>query len=232
MFESDTWCFSRFAEARDWLAARAITPLALMWGEEWYTRPEVKTWPYFAGFSGMAFADRLRARVDQILVLLRSVMPGVPIVQVENWWNNDPSLGGVGFYRPVFTQTDVLGLDAYLTTGGVPEWGTPALTSVADQAMLNKFYTEVGRFYEHAATYGKPLMAVGQAFRIPESPLWSVAPTPDQLEWFYVLAQRTPVVVGLAWFAVEAWANGLLRPDLAAQAQRVQELYAYNAQLI
>jgi hypothetical protein len=97
--------------------------------------------------------------------------------------------------------------------------------------MLTKFYIEVGRLVEHAATYGKPLMLVGQAFRIPESPLWSVAPTPDQLDWFYILAQRIPSVVGLAWFAVEQEANGLLRPDMSAQAQRVLELWNYNATL-
>lgn len=236
MFELDARCVERFTADKAWLASRGIAPLALMWGEEWYLRinGDVGTWPYFKGFTGLAKKDRLRERVDQILDILHTVFAPnpPPIVQVETVWNADPTLGGYTYYAPPFMNADILGLDAYLTTGGVSALSTPPLTANADQNMLDKFWSEVGQFAEHAAGYRKPLMIVGQAFHAsdPASP-WFVPPTPAQLEWFYILAQRTPAIIGVAWFAVAAEAGGLLRSDMASQAAKVKELWAYNQSL-
>ena len=168
---------------------------------------------------------------------------------VEALWNEYQNWGSA-FYVPVPANVEVLGCDPYLWTPGHPDYGTPPLTPDDNQAMLAKFFLEVGRIVEGDPALGFPgavgiarsrglaLLLVGQAFGEPGLPpgAWTQAPSASQLGWWMSLATRAQAALGntcaLAFFTYRAGLTGqigLADLELAPQRTRLQDLYRYNA---
>lgn len=223
------------------LAQRSVFPLAVMLEEEWYGRlgGEVGAWPCFAGMDEWAKRDRIAQGLAELHDACKQRWPGAHTIDVEPVWSNRREFGP-GYYCPVPARLDVLGLDAYLTRYGQADIGTPPLTALADQAMLDKFFAEVGWrleggtwggvFFEGAASYGRPMVLVAPAFEdVNSASQWSQAPAAAQLEWFYVLAQRVPAVQAVFWFAYRSIPDIQRGLDvLGSQREKVSELWVYN----
>ncbi len=92
---------------------------------------------------------------------IRAALPGVPVLWVDSFVNDDPSFGGWWFH-PVPAGVDVLALEAYVPAGGA--WAA-----------------DVEPFLAHAvATRREPIVLVVQGFQGAASdPLWRLGPTAD-----------------------------------------------------
>jgi hypothetical protein len=225
MFTDDEEVHRRFSRAQQRCVDAGVVPLAASVREEWYLAVndggEAAAWPYFAGITDQyERRDRLRARLEYFYAILKTYFPGALTWACETLWNDNRSLPWP-YYCPPY-GADVLFIDAYLYRRpwlpGVPIAYEPR----NDQNMLDKFAGEVALLVRHACTFGRPVVMVGQATTF-QGPI-----TPTQLEWFYILAQRLPQVVGLAWFTVAPEAGGYLLPECRALRAKVEELAAFN----
>lgn len=127
--------------------------------------------------------DLVCAAQTRIIAPVRERCPGIPIGTVEPQWTTDRRHP---YYTPI-PAIDVLGIDAY----------TP------QPITRRRFEEVVVPVYQHAQTLGMPILMVGQAFADPSGMWQGPMPTVEQMRWYTDLAERTPHVVGLAWFLLE-----------------------------
>lgn len=93
---------------------------------------------------------------------LKAALPGLAIVWIDTFVNDDASFGG-WWYQPVPAGVDVLALEAYVSTAGT-------------------FASEVEPFLAHAvSTRREPIALVVQGFCAPGDALWGTGPTTDSL---------------------------------------------------
>lgn len=179
------------AGVRSWL-------VGVVYFEEWYTT-------FKGGFMPLPGIDHAnpahwRRAVELIhwwtgkqIAAIKAALPGVAVVWIENYVNDDPSLGD-GWYQPVPAGVDVLALEGYVPAGG--SWAR-----------------NVEPFLRHAvATRREPIALVVQGFRgAPSDPLWGLGPTADTAEgtrrwmahprvraaWVFEWASREPGWTGL-----------------------------------
>ena len=94
---------------------------------------------------------------------MAAAFPGLPIVWIDTFVNDDPSFGG-GYYQPVPWGVRVLGLEAYVSAGGT--WAS-----------------DVEPFLQHAvATRTEPITLIIQGFRALDDSTWQHGPTHDSLD--------------------------------------------------
>lgn len=104
-------------------------------------------------------AQMIRWWVSQQHEVLKAALPGVAVVWVDTFCNDDPSFGG-WWYQPVPTGVDVLALEAYVPAGG--SWAA-----------------DVEPFLQHAvSTRKEPLALVVQGFQSDDQ-WWAHGPTDD-----------------------------------------------------
>jgi len=223
------------------LVLKGITPLAMMVEEEWYDRingPDVGGWPCFSNMDPWLRKMLIRDRLTTFYGMIKARWPWCYTVAVESKWNDDGNWGVLLWYPP--PVVDVLGCDPYLHAHGWPPMGTPPLVPDDTPEMRQKFDLEIGavvkgyhfadgREWRGAASYGKPLMLVGQGFKDRDpAGMWSVAPSGVQLGWWYSLACSTPSVVGLGWFCVRSAPSVIGLDGLPEQAAAVHALWTQN----
>lgn len=232
-------------EQKQWLNSRNITPLAVMVGEEWYpgmtADPTIRNWAIFNNVNEYQRREIIQNRLGICLGVLKQNFPTAYTVHVEPLWNNDNNYPSY-YYAPIPDNLDVIGCDPYLSSYN--------LSPDVSQDMLNKFWQEVGIVLEGgwvanslnplvgACNYGKPVMLVGQTFKIQQNgTLFSKSPSPGQLDWFYRLAQRRNEIVAMAFFCrenvgdisnIEAVYGLESLPDLANQ---VSNIISYNNEI-
>lgn len=218
---------ARLLNGKAWLDSKGLTPVAVEIEEEQAWRVvagDMAGWPAFYGLDSYQKIDAVGARLGQLYGLAKQRFPGAYTLSVQPSWYHGREFGaGFGAYNPPYANVDVLGISHYMGAGGLGF--TPAPT----QTMLDRFHLDVGRRVEAAAAYGRPLLLCAQAF---SDALWPKL-HPDQLDWYYILAQRVPSVAALMFFCVEdrpaATVVGYLSyPDLAGM---VGSIATYNAAL-
>ena len=92
--------------------------------------------------------------------VIRAALPGLRVVWIDGYVNDDPSFGG-WWYQPVPTGVDVLALECYVHAGGT--WAA-----------------DVEPFLQHAvATRREPVALIVQGFQVPGDPLWSAGPAAE-----------------------------------------------------
>lgn len=172
--------------------------LAVTYREEWYgawksgelqipglDRANLSHWPIaaqaIAGWCGQQHAE------------IRKALPGVPVLWLDGYVNDDLSFGGQ-WYQPVPAGVDALALEAYVPAGG--SWAQ-----------------DVEVFLDHAvSTREEPIVLVAQGFQ-DEKPggMWSDGPTEESIReterwmdhdrvigaWVFTWASRTGCI-GLA----------------------------------
>lgn len=155
--------------------------------------------------------DLVCLQQTRLIGAVRRQFPGVPIGTVEPHWTEDRTSR---YYTPI-PNIDVIGLDAYVV---------PPIT----RERFDRFVTPA---YQHAATYGKPILMVGQSFADAEG-LWAgPMPTVEQMRLYTDLAESLPQVVGLAWFLLEhpsAWQHGARSWGLTDYPDRLAAVQAYT----
>ncbi len=227
------------------LVQKGITPLGIMVSEECDDRinnpNDMGGWPCFANMDPWLRKQLIRDRLTTFYGMVKARWPFTATVAVETKWNDDHAFG-VGLWYPPPGNVDVLGVDAYLHSGawaplGVPI--TPPLDSSDSPAMREKFRIEVAGMIEGldvpgyprwrgAASFGKPLLLVGQGFKSRGEGMWAVPPSPVQLGWWYDLACRVPKVVALGWFCVQSAPSVIGLDGLPEQAAAVRMLWQQN----
>lgn len=208
---------------------RGLVPTAVAFGEEWYLSRSSRRWQMFEGLDDFGWADALKAKVDAAHVLMKERWPNALSIQIEPWFTTYKGSNGA-YYMPPY-DVDVLALDAFLFAHGTQHWGTQGMPLLPDSP-YQKFHLEVGRLYEHAATYGKPLVMIPQVFKEPQlDGNHGIAPTAAQLRWWFELAQKLPSVVAIGWFGLGSspWFEGLdSNPELRAEVVRELREMGYS----
>ncbi len=105
-------------------------------------------------------ANAIRWWVSEQHAAIRAALPGVPVVWLDTFVNDDLSFGP-WFYRPLPDGVDTLALYGYVPTGG--SWAQ-----------------DVEPFLAHAvSTRPEHLVLVVQGFAGDGDPQWAAGPTPD-----------------------------------------------------
>jgi len=232
----DAW-MSYLAGLRAKIQRKGLTLAGVMVSEEWWDRvnaPDVMSWGCMAGLDMWQRKRKLLPLVRRMVAQAKVAFQGTPIVGVESRWNENEA-SGAGLWYPYY-DTDIVGLDAYLSGKGFDWLGTPPLRSGTDGAMLEKFGKEVtwmltgspdGRV-TGALKIGRPVWLVAQAFYYQGGEPWSVAPDPNQLQWWWHIAQGHAGVTGLGFFCCQS-APGVVGLDaLPALALSVASIVREN----
>lgn len=153
--------------------------VAVIVDEELYSRAEGGA---FAALGAPGPGPQLGALVcdaiERHAALVRAEWPRtVEVLHVETWWAPER-------HRPVPSSLTVIGVDAYIH-------GAPVSRPEFDR--------QVVPVYRHAATLGRPILAVPQAFADESRHM----PTVAQLRWWVDLAADYPQIAALAWFCLD-----------------------------
>ena len=222
--DADSWASdplveSRCSAAKSWAFDRGIQPVGIMIEEEWLSRPDVRAWPTFAGMSDAAFYTVMLARLGELYAIASRWWPDAYTINVESTWHTRE-----GQIMPA--TIDVVGVDPYLPYSTSP---------VSDQATFDLFQVGVvGEVEAIVAHTPRPILLVAQAFHQVEGGVERPCPSEAQLEWWYVLAQRTPQIAALEFFAANpAVADPNVRGILQVPAfiPRVLDILAHRASL-
>lgn len=155
--------------------------LALQFNEEWYGQASTGQWgpPSFDLYDAVAQYGGEQHRI------LKEVF-GLPVVYVDAFVNSNRAYG-LGFYKPLPPNTDVLAIETYVPKGGT--WAT-----------------HVKPFVDYTlATTSQPIVLVGQTFKHPRewNDQWQNGPKEQDGREFKLLLQNPRVIA--AWLFT--WRN-------------------------